>query len=226
MNIEENINLFLGGFYKNLGRKPEDRNYSFDYCYNYFHEFYENNIIANLANPQNLQISCLQIGFYLASWGMYRGSSFLLQKSLKYFERLIKFISGLNPIYWEIDVDSYDEENISLLINLYNSIRNSLGNAENHVTDTLVTKIMLGIFGNTPAYDENFTKGFGIKVFGRKTLYDIKNFYLSNKKTIDKIKIQTIDFFSGESTKRFYTKAKIIDMIGFVEGLKKGKNIK
>jgi hypothetical protein len=79
---------------------------------------------------------------------------------------------------------------------------------------------MLGVFGNVPAYDENFTKGFGIKVFGKKTLYDIKNFYLSNKNLIYKTKIPTLDFYSGRQTKRFYTKAKIIDMVGFVEGLK------
>ena len=91
-------------------------------------------------------------------------------------------------------------------------------------SDALVTKIMLGVFGNIPAYDNNFTKGFGIKVFGKKTLYDIKNFYLSNKKVIDNIKIPTLDFLTGKPTNRFYTKAKIIDMVGFVEGFKINKD--
>jgi hypothetical protein len=118
MDIKENINLFLNGFHKNLGRQPEERYTSFDYCYNYFQEFYEKHKIIDLTNTDNLQISCLQIGFYLASWGMYRGSSFLLQKSIKHFEKLIILISKLEPFYWEIDVDSYNEDTISLLINL------------------------------------------------------------------------------------------------------------
>ena len=223
MDIEENISLYLNGFHKNLGRQPEERYSSFDYCYNYFQEFYEKQKIIELANSDNLQISCLQIGFYLASWGMYRGSSFLLQKSLKHLERLIKLISKLSSTYWEIDVDSYTDANISFLIDLSNSMRNSLGDTDDYPRDTLITKIMLGVFGNVPAYDDNFTKGFGIRVFGKKTLYDIKDFYLSNKNAIDEIKIPTLDFLSGKPTNRFYTKAKIIDMLGFVEGLKIGK---
>jgi hypothetical protein len=38
-------------------------------------------------------MSCLQIGFYLASWGMMRGSSFLLEKSVRNFSNLIIAIS-------------------------------------------------------------------------------------------------------------------------------------
>jgi len=31
-------------------------------------------------------------------------------------------------------------------------------------------------------------------------------------------KVKTIDFFTGKETNRHYTKAKIIDMIGFIKG--------
>ena len=57
--------------------EPIDRNTSFDYCYNYFKT--TEDLTADLEK------SCLVLGFYLASWGMLRGSSFLLQKSIKYF---------------------------------------------------------------------------------------------------------------------------------------------
>lgn len=33
-------------------------------------------------------------------------------------------------------------------------------------TDTLVTKIMLGVFGSVPAFDTNFKTGFGVYAFG------------------------------------------------------------
>lgn len=35
---------------------------------------------ARKENDVNLDYLSLQLAFYLASWGMYRGSSFLLQK--------------------------------------------------------------------------------------------------------------------------------------------------
>lgn len=56
-------------------RKPELRYASYDYCFNYFQSFYNNGTVVELASEANLQMSCLQLGFYLASWGMLRGSS-------------------------------------------------------------------------------------------------------------------------------------------------------
>ena len=62
---------------------PTERYSSFDYCYNYFSQTSPDALLKNMEK------SCLAIGFYLASWGMFRGSSFLLQKSVKYYEPLI-----------------------------------------------------------------------------------------------------------------------------------------
>lgn len=77
MDIKENIKEYM------KDRGPDKRYASFDYCYNYFQEFYENNNTKALASKENIQMSCLHIGFCLASWGMLRGSSFLLQKSVE-----------------------------------------------------------------------------------------------------------------------------------------------
>lgn len=98
-------------------------------------------------------MSCLQLGFYLASWGMMRGSSFLLEKSVKNYKTLIIAISKMNPKLWEIDVDKYDDENINLLLNCKQQIVEVLGEM-NKPSDTLITKIMLGVFANTPAFDQ------------------------------------------------------------------------
>ena len=67
--IKKSINQFLKGNGKNKGRFSDERYSSFDYCYNYFHLFHKENKLSELANKRNLQMSCLQIGFYLASWG-------------------------------------------------------------------------------------------------------------------------------------------------------------
>ena len=117
MDVKKSINQFLEGNGKNKGRKPDERYASFDFCYNYFYSFYKRNKLNELPDGKNLQTSCLQLGFYLASWGMMRGSSFLLEKSVKNYKNLIVTISKMNPKLWEIDVDTYDEDNIKLLLN-------------------------------------------------------------------------------------------------------------
>jgi hypothetical protein len=169
-----------------------------------------------------MQTSCLHIGFYLASWGMLRGSSFLLEKSIKCYEPLISSIAKFDKRIWDIDVDSYTEENIELLLECRDMICRSLGNG-NKLTDTLSTKIMLGVFSNVPAYDDFFRRGFNVHSFGKKSLRKIAKFYDDNKEIIDKYKIRTFDFLTGKETHRTYTKAKIIDMICFIEGQNKRK---
>lgn len=163
-------------------------------------------------------MSCLQIGFYLASWGMMRGSSFLLEKSVKNYEELIRTISKSDPKLWEIDVDNYNENNIKLLLNCKNNIIQALGR-ENNPTDTLVTKIMLGVFANVPAFDQYFCKGFRMHTFNEKSLLRLKTFFDENKSVFDSYKIPTFDFITSQETDILYTRAKIMDMYGFIRGM-------
>ncbi|MCG9875388.1 MAG: hypothetical protein MH321_11455 [Leptospiraceae bacterium] len=223
MNFENNINQFLNGLGKNGGRNQIERYASFDYCHNHFQSFKEEGKIEKIANSENMEMSCLHLGFYLASWGMLRGSSFLLEKSIKYYEPLIYNITKFDKKIWEIDVDNYKEDNINLLIECKEMIHSSL--KKEKLTDTLATKIMLGVFANVPAYDAYFRKGFKVHSFGHKTLRMIADFYEENKNIINKLKIMTLDFSSGKETSRRYTKAKIIDMICFIEGQKKIHNV-
>jgi hypothetical protein len=53
--------------------------------------------ISELATPANLQISCLQLGFFLASWGMYRGSTDVFQKSVRYLAPVVRVIAACAP---------------------------------------------------------------------------------------------------------------------------------
>ncbi len=207
-------------------RQCEGRYASFDYCYNYFYSFYKRDKLRDLSLPENIQMSCLQIGFYLASWGMFRGSSKITQKSVKYFEPLIKWISEADKKFWEIDVDSYNDENVrQKLIEAFNEIRKVLRNGQNiNVSIVLVTKIMLGIFSNVPAFDVNVKHFFQInnnrQTIGDDELIRIYTFYTQNRDLIDKYSanIHTFDFSSCKQTNINYKKAKIIDMIGFIGG--------
>lgn len=206
----------------------DDRYTSFDYCYNYFVQNKKDDL------TKDIEKSCLVLGFYLASWGMFRGSSFLLQKSIKHFEPTIKYIASLDEEIWDIDIDNYDEKNIHKIIKIYSDIKNELikeGNSDL----TLITKIMLGVFGFIPAFDQYFCNTFreiyahencGFRKVNKKSLTCIKTFYDDNKATIDDLaeKTFTKDFLTGEKTKINYPKAKIIDMYGFTTGLNSNNN--
>ena len=63
-------------FYNDLKADEHDRYRSWEHCYSHF-------MAARKENDVNLDYLSLQLAFYLASWGMYRGSSFLLQKDYR-----------------------------------------------------------------------------------------------------------------------------------------------
>jgi hypothetical protein len=142
---------------------------------------------------------------------MLRGSSFLLEKSVRNFKNVIVVISKMPPNLWEIDVDNYNKENIKLLLSCKEQIVNAFGKEKNP-SDTLVTKIMLGIFANIPAYDQYFKKSLGVNSVSEKSLLQIKNFYNKHKEIFDSLQIYTFDFLTAKETKTVYKKAKLIDM--------------
>lgn len=205
---------------------PKDRYASFDYCYRYFLTSSSKQLRADIEK------SCLVLGFYLASWGMLRASSFLLNKSIKYYEPLIRYIASLDKDVWQIDVNNYDEANIKRIICIYKDIKERI--IENGNSDlTLITKVMLGVFGCVPAFDENFgsafrdifkdseSQGKGFRRVSPNSLNLIKKFYEDNKEVIDGLADTTFvtDFNTGKKSGIKYTKAKIIDMYGFTYGV-------
>lgn len=117
-------------------------------------------IIDNLA---------LHLGFYLASWGMYRGSCFILQRDYKVHKMAVKCIleSKYKPL-WIFDPIKASEKEINDIYKLifdknegiYFKIKNSYKtiNEENidekFPTSTLITKILLGTFACLPAFDD------------------------------------------------------------------------
>lgn len=220
MLYKVNIEVVISNYQRN--NTPLDRYASFDYCYKYFRQSTSEELLKDIEK------SCLVIGFYLASWGMLRGSSFLLNKSVKYYEPLIKYIAKLDKKTWEIDVDQYNNENIKKILSIYKDIKVIIiDDGNSHLT--LVTKIMLGVFGFIPAFDNYFGNTFreifnrecGFRSINKKSLNCIKEFYDSNREEIDDIsnKIYLTDFSTGQKTNICYTKAKIIDMYGFTQGL-------
>lgn len=231
----EVVKLYIELFEEDLNQKNH-RYESFDYCYNYF------NLKSTDFILNNMELSCLQLGFYLASWGMFRGKSNLLQKSVKYYERLIEFIAKeeSKPLF-EIDVYNYSEENINRIINAYNEIKDIIalksvvrGKKIYFEHKTLVSKIMLGVFGNIPAFDDYFRWTFnniyyksanyktpksGFTSVNKDSLMCLYDFYNNNAEYLDSLEFKT-KAFDLISSPLPYPKAKLIDMFGFNYGIK------
>ena len=114
-----------------------------------------------------------------------------------------------------VDANSYSDDEWLVLRDFARQIRTALPDA---TSDILVTKIMLGVFGNVPAFDTNFKKGSGLSTYGRGALRRVERFYREHTDVIERHRVPTLDFDTGVATHRTYTRAKVIDMIFFVEG--------
>jgi len=205
IDIAGNLATYLGD------RKPTARYASFDYCFNHFQQHR-----AELGSLALLEMSCLHLGFYLASWGMYRGSPDLLQRSLKHLEPLIDAIASADPRVWAIDANGYTDGSIEVILHTARVLRLALGRA----SDTLVTKIMLGVFGCVPAFDVNVKAALGVTTFGKKALTKVRDFYSENAEIIEANRVLTLELATGAETSLRYTRAKVIDMVFFIEGMK------
>jgi hypothetical protein len=211
MDIEVNLAAFTGD------RTPGARYTSFDYCFNYFQSFREQNRVAEIASQENMQLSCLHLGFYLASWGMFRGPSTLLLRSARHYEPVVEVIAAAPPSAWELDAHCYTTQAWPLIRQLDQQIRAAFGHPSG-VSDTLATKVLLGVFGNVPAFDTFFRAGFHAATFGPKAFRRLGEFYREHADIIERNRILTLDFQTGEPTQRRYSRAKVIDMIFFIEG--------
>jgi hypothetical protein len=210
--ITKNVQSYLGS------RGVDERFSSFDYCYNYFAGVHEAGPAVTLHSDEQMELSCLQLGFYLASWGMYRGSGQLIRHSARRLERTLEVIATSPEEIWSIDAGDYSDHHQQLIMSVGEALRETLPGS---ATDTLVTKIMLGVFGCVPALDSFFVRGFGIsssKPLRLKTLAAIGEYAASHADELRNQSVNTLDFASGSETSRRYTTAKIIDMVFFVHG--------
>ncbi len=183
-------------FYKELQKDNNGRYLSWEHCYSNF-------IKARIQEKPDIDYLCLQLAFYLASWGMYRGSSFLLQKDYKVHTKVVKEI--LKKKYDSlagIDCkDYYKESNQKLLMDLYSKIveiykpyRQDIKEDDKEtVSSTLITKILMGTLGCVPAYDRYFISGIkNRKVttgnFNIQSILKLVDFYVENMDSFEPVR--------------------------------------
>ena len=135
---------------------------SWEHCYRYFRR----------STPEAIAIdrdhAALQLGFYLASWGMYRGSSFLLQHAYTVHLGVIdKLVAPRFSVLWEQEFGAGDSDLnlVPIILEAIADIRDAYrpytpSAKSRQASDTLVTKIILGTLGCLPACDRFFIDGF------------------------------------------------------------------
>lgn len=217
-------------FYNALKTDENGRYRSWEYCYSHF-------IKARGSKDVDYDYLSLQLAFYLASWGMYRGSSFLLQKDYKIHIPVVKeLLSEKYDTLAGIECSNLRKESKqkllqdinSFLEQYYDKIRREVKEQDlkNKLSFTLITKILMGTLGCVPAYDRYFIAGIKNKKvatgnYNIKSIMQLVDFYEKNADQLEyareKMEIEGL----------LYPQMKMIDMgfwqIGF--DLDKNKGI-
>ncbi|VTM20350.1 Uncharacterised protein [Pseudomonas aeruginosa] len=116
----------------------------------------------DLVAPEQLDTTALHLGFYLANWGMFRGSSGLLQNSnLDLMKALARqLFGGPGPELFELSLVDFAASAPRLARNqeLLETVLGAMDTLSSRVswTDTLKSKILLGVWGEFPALDRYY----------------------------------------------------------------------
>jgi len=219
-------------FYDQLRNDENGRYRSWEHCYGYFMD------ARHQAEP-DLDYLSLQLAFYLASWGMYRGSSFLLQKDYRIHIPVVKELlnSKYDPLagiecveYRKPEVQSLLTDINTFLGTYYDEVRLHVKEEtpKNKLSDTLITKVLMGTLGCVPAYDRYFIMGLkkqkvSTGLYNIRSLLKLVDFYEANNAQLeaarDGLKVNGLP----------YPQMKMLDMgfwqIGFELDTKKGLQI-
>lgn len=228
--METNINGIIEKYLSGITSDDFHRYKSWDNCFRSF------------STAKQTEMQVLELAFYLASWGMYRGSSGLLQKNHLIHKVAVDTVfSKTNQKLKCNQTTEVQKANIKSILVIknelakhYSSIYFTKGADKPKPispTDTLLSKIMLGTLGCVPAYDRYFIEGLEeMKMehtgFNEDSLNELFNFIDKNKKGINQAQKLIMT-----KTQRHYPLMKILDMyfwqIGYDKNLKlKAEKIK
>lgn len=193
---------------------------SWDICFKHFEVFFKK---PKPHNPEDLKIAGLYLGYYLASWGMFR-NPLLLNYGIGQYESIAIKLHEFQEYEFEEQYKQINDFLYSLKLGTFiiDEDENIINNDKiPKPTDTLITKIMLGVYSNTPAFDRFFKKTVS-KTIGKWE----RNLTLEQKiKKIFAIKVGEVNLglekFIEKKLKRIdgnLKKEKILDAIFFEIG--------
>lgn len=174
---------------------------SWEHCYNAFKKYRH--------DKDKTEFLCLHLSCFMASWGMLRNSR-LINYDYLIHKDFVMEISNIK--YDKLYDDSF--ENVDLINELTELINklyvHKITNKE-RLSDTFVTKILLGVFGCVPAYDSYFksaVKHYKVcsQNFNERSLISLYSFYNLYFEEFENLRKQ----FANEGV--YYTPMKLIDM--------------
>ena len=209
-------------FYDDARANENGRSLSWEHCFRVFRD-------ARTDPSPDYDYLSLHLAFYLASWGMYRGSSFLLQKDYKVLSPVVEEV--LKPeydcLFGVACADLREPEVQVMLTKLYDyiadyfrPIRDEVAGCEvaSSVSPVLVTKILMGTLGCVPAYDRFFqdsvaTYKVTMQEYSLKSILRLVDFYEEHNDRLEEARRG----FEGDGL--IYPQMKLLDMgfwqIGF-----------
>ena len=219
--IDELINA-AQTFYEDARRDENGRSRSWEHCYCVFRD-------ARTDPSPDFDYLSLHLAFYLASWGMYRGSSFLLQKDYKVLVPIVEEVlkSEYDCLFGVACAALRDPEVQGSLENLnkyiakhFEPIRDEVAGRKvpSSVSPVLITKILMGTLGCVPAYDRFFVDGIKkykvtTQEYSLKSVLKLVDFYEEHNDRLEEARrgMRTDDLI--------YPQMKVLDMgfwqIGF-----------
>lgn len=214
-------------YYMDIESDPNGRYRSWQQCYKLFSD------ARNNSNPDYDHLT-LMLAFYLASWGMYRGSSFLLQKDYSIHMPVVKELleKKYDPLSGIKCVDYRNVDNQHLLSDInrflkkyYDQVRISVkgDTVKNEVSDVLVSKVLMGTLACVPAYDRYFI--IGVKnqkattgQYNLRSIMGLVDYYDNNSDALEAARKQMA--FDGIT----YPQMKLLDMAFWQVGVEKDGN--
>ena len=211
-------------FYDDACASENGRSRSWEHCYRVFRD-------ARTDPSPDYDYLSLHLAFYLASWGMYRGSSFLLQKDYKVLVPIVEEV--LKPEYdclfgvacvglREDEVQARLTEVNERIAAHFEQIRDEVAGRKvaSSVSPVLITKILMGTLGCVPAYDRFFQDGakyLGLEhnSYKEKSLRELADFYEAHNDRLEEARrgMRTEDLV--------YPQMKLLDMGFWQIGLEK-----
>lgn len=175
MTFKKRLNNAADQVLARLRQCPNERLLSWDHCHKYFH--------ALPPEPTEVQTDqmALHLAFYLASYGMYRGSTMLLKKDYRFLipvvKKLLEAQFRCEPSLLSV-ADATTPERARLAWKQVQTLEAQLrdmgiGQKDLH---TLSTKILLGTWVTVPAFDSAFKKALKRTKLGSATFSE-SNFF-------------------------------------------------
>ena len=202
-------------FYDDARANENGRSRSWEHCYRVFRD-------ARTDPSPDYDYLSLHLAFYLASWGMYRGSCFIFQKDYKVHTPIVEKV--LKPEYdclfglactdlRNSDVRAQLMELSADIADYFDPIREEVKGrvVEYPVSPVLITKILMGTLGCVPAYDRFFEEGakyLGLekKSYNKDSLLELAAFYEAHNDRLEEARrgMRTDDLI--------YPQMKLLDM--------------